>query len=795
MRKRIWKTISSAVLAIMLFVSSSISTSAAASYPQVDGYANVTTIKGQQTLSNDIYGSQHAFQNFDITKCYIPDDYAECGIPYYEFEGKQYRFYDYTYAIPWVKARNREGKTANVQFMISWETRDNDGYGSLVDRRLLIDEAARTQTGALYYAPATTGEGRQILRAFWSWFMDSLAKEGAHVDNLILGNEVNAHNEWHYSGNVGTQATVEKYASAFYDMRKIVRNYSDKTRCSICMDHTWNYYDGVIGAKEYIRIFHNSLTNLNGGTPVDDWCMALHLYPSVLFEPAIWTDHPPYPSNMNALSENAGWVDGKNLSYITNYIKNTYGENHRIMLTEQGFTTYRGDDIQAASLAYSYYAAKYDPMVDCFILYTSTTADSRLDFSISGRKAEDVFLNIENADQQERLANMLLPTIGVSSWSQIIPNYGQTVQRKQYQGSDFVPLYPSGIVLNYTSVSLTPGQTHTVAAVLSPSGTIDRTITWTSSNTTVAEVNNGVITAKGGGTATITASTANGLQAQCTVNVMIYPTGITLDRTEATMIVGDTLTLNANIAPSNATETAISWSTSNSAIGTVNNGVITLKAGGTMTVTAQTVNGYKAHCTIYSIIDNNPDNPFGDVNSLEGWEYPFVKYVYDKQYMNGKGDIIPGKIKFDPNGTLLREEFAQVLYNIESNPTVTYSERFPDVPNNEWYTNAVIWAAENNIVAGYNNGKFGKGDNITREQLAVMLYKYATQKGYDITARADLSTFGDYDKISEWALKEMQWANANGIVNGTGSNLEPGGYATRAQCAAMISNFLNKFEP
>ena len=434
------------VFAMLNFVSAR---TFASKYPSKNAYESVSTMKGIQGAA--AYGAQHMFFNFDINKCYIPDGYPECGVPYYEFEGKKYRFYDYCYFYKWISTQNQAGFTTNVQFMISWE--EDDSY-NLGQRHVLIDEDARTKTNAYYYAPASTGEGRQILRAFWSWVMTQLAERNAHIDNFILGNEVNAPIYWHYSGNVNWQTKVRKYAISFYDMRKVIRSFSEKPRVSICLDHSWNHDDEGRGikAKDYLSIFHSALTELNEGTPVDDWCLSMHLYPAVLFEPAIWQDAPGFPQNLNTLSSDAYFVDGKNLSYITNYIKNIYGVNHRIMLTEQGFSSYRGENIQAASLAYSYYAAKYDPMVDCFILNADGSTDPKLDFVINGRLAGTIYGMLDDPAKQSYIDNTLLPVIGVNSWSQIVPNYGQNVNKERYVGTGGPEVYePNPLVQQFVT--------------------------------------------------------------------------------------------------------------------------------------------------------------------------------------------------------------------------------------------------------------------------------------------------------------------------------------------------------
>ncbi len=120
----------------------------------------------------------------------------------------------------------------------------------------------------------------------------------------------------------------------------------------------------------------------------------------------------------------------------------------------------------------------------------------------------------------------------------------------------------------------------------------------------------------------------------------------------------------------------------------------------------------------------------GDVPE-DSWKYEPAYYVYQKAVMKGKGTDEDGYVIFAPDDILKREEVAQVLYNMEVPEGVTYFPIFEDVADGNWYSNAVVWAAEQDIVKGYGEGMFGLGDDITREQLAVMLYNYAEYKGYD----------------------------------------------------------------
>lgn len=178
-----------------------------------------------------------------------------------------------------------------------------------------------------------------------------------------------------------------------------------------------------------------------------------------------------------------------------------------------------------------------------------------------------------------------------------------------------------------------------------------------------------------------------------------------------------------------------------------------------------------------------PSMPFTDVSEND-WFYGAVQYVYDNDMMNGVSAN-----SFAPNSNLTRAMMAAVLYNLEDQPTQADSS-FTDVADGSWYADAVNWAAANNIVSGYGDGIFGPNDNITREQMASILYRYAEYKGYDVSAVGDLSQFNDADSVSEWANDVMRWAVGAGLINGMGDgSVAPQGTATRAQVATVLMNF------
>ncbi len=183
------------------------------------------------------------------------------------------------------------------------------------------------------------------------------------------------------------------------------------------------------------------------------------------------------------------------------------------------------------------------------------------------------------------------------------------------------------------------------------------------------------------------------------------------------------------------------------------------------------------------VAEGEQELPFTDVASSE-WYYEAVQYVYNNELMNGMSATT-----FEPNSTTTRGMIVTMLYRLENEPTAA-SAGFTDVAAGQWYTDAVNWAAANNIVNGYGDDQFGPTDTITREQMMAILYRYAQYKGYDVTASADLSAYTDAANISSYAVSAMQWAVGEGLINGiTDTTLVPGGSATRAQVAAILMRF------
>jgi len=180
---------------------------------------------------------------------------------------------------------------------------------------------------------------------------------------------------------------------------------------------------------------------------------------------------------------------------------------------------------------------------------------------------------------------------------------------------------------------------------------------------------------------------------------------------------------------------------------------------------------------------------FRDVIS-GGWYYDYVKYVYDRGIMTGMNGRYFGVAE-----NLKRAQFATIIYRIAGSPEVKYEPVFWDVPDGTFYTSAAIWAQMNDIITGYtSDGSFGGGDDITREQMATIMFRYAQHCGYDTSQRGDISMYPDATNVSGFASEAMQWASAIGLIKGDNGMLNPQGSASRVHCAAIITRFMEFYK-
>ena len=200
-----------------------------------------------------------------------------------------------------------------------------------------------------------------------------------------------------------------------------------------------------------------------------------------------------------------------------------------------------------------------------------------------------------------------------------------------------------------------------------------------------------------------------------------------------------------------------------------------------------------SHASQYAIVIDTHSHATVDVSDLfidiarDAWYKDAVQYAYDNGLMTGTSATT-----FEPEATTTRAMIVSILARLE-NVTTAEAAGFADVDDNDWYATAVNWAANVGVVNGYEDNTFQPNTAITREQLAAILMNYAAYKGYDVSARADLSHYSDADSISSWANDVLLWAVAEGLLTGvTDDTIAPQAHATRAQVAAILQRFLSE---
>lgn len=190
-----------------------------------------------------------------------------------------------------------------------------------------------------------------------------------------------------------------------------------------------------------------------------------------------------------------------------------------------------------------------------------------------------------------------------------------------------------------------------------------------------------------------------------------------------------------------------------------------------------------AYANIYDVLAL----PYQDVQQGD-WYYSAVSFAYYNGLMNGVADTL-----FDPNGTMTRAMLVTVLWRLDGG-SADGTSPYTDVPEGTWYTDGVIWATENGIVNGVGNGKFDPNGTVTREQIATILYRYAAYRGVDVSDRASLDLFTDAGAVSDYARAPMQWAVQTKLISGRLDHkqlyLAPQSGGTRAEVATILMRFL-----
>lgn len=378
-----------------------------------------------------------------------------------------------------------------------------------------------------------------------------------------------------------------------------------------------------------------------------------------------------------------------------------------------------------------------------------------------------------------------------------LPDSGLVYDGREYPGTPFTLQVVTGVSVPET-LELSAGQSVTIEAVVEPADAFDSRVKWTTSDPSVVELLNsdtGLIKGVKEGTAVLTAVTTDGgYAASCTVTVLKDPCA-------------DGHTYVSAVTPPTCTDWGYTTYTctfcGDSYVDTYVSPLGHAWGGGVVTVQpTETQAGEKTYtctrcgetrteripATGEKPCDGGADCPSGRFTDVspEKWYHPYVDYVVAHGLFGGTSQTT-----FAPDAPMTRAMLVTVLWRYEGEPK-GYANTFSDVnaKDGSWYIDAVAWAAANGVVNGVSTDRFAPNSNITREQMATILFRYAQKKGLNTDRRGDLSGFPDAGSVSGYAKEPLQWCVAEGIINGSDGKLLPQGNATRAQVATILTRYI-----
>ena len=351
---------------------------------------------------------------------------AGSGIEYV-YEGKTY-YMNTTYIHELdrqIKELHNNGMVITAVIVLQWDYQKQD----------LILPGARTYGYNLYGWNTVETEGRKHLEAICSFLARRYTAPDMGVVNWVCGNEVNAWKDYHYCGNISFDQYMEYYAQAYQVLYNSVKHAYTNGRIYMSIDHTWTYNRraNCYTSKAVLDCFAQ-LMKTKG---IPDWMIAFHPYPSPELQSDFWN------KTLNVIdSENSPIITMANLSYFTDYVKKNYGEGRRIILSECGFTSVSNgnekQDVQAAAIAYGYYLAEANDMVDSFVVHRQvdhsvetaqgfylglwTCKPGALETAYTKKQAYDVFKYMDTRYYMT-YTRFALPLIKKTSWEQAVPGF------------------------------------------------------------------------------------------------------------------------------------------------------------------------------------------------------------------------------------------------------------------------------------------------------------------------------------------------------------------------------------
>lgn len=343
----------------------------------------------------------------------------DSGVETYKYNGKTYHFnglYGYVYLVQQCNAK-----------------------GIQVTAQISIDRNASTQrfiTGNSPYAETAyygwntdNSTTRQTMEAMFAYLGEKFGKNNCYISNWILGNEVNSASGYYYVGNVSFSKFISMYSEAFRCLYNAVKSSRGSSKVFICLDNCWNQKNAFTicySARSTLESFAAKISDMQKDV---NWNLAYHAYNQPLSDSQFWSgaNASMFTSDANTTT----FITMRNIQTLTDYVKNRFGSNTRIILSEQGFSsTYGGQANQAAAIALAYYKAACNPMIDAFIIrsYKDEAHEVALGLAMglkdaNGKKktAYNVFKNMDSSNSLKYTEKVLKSQVG--NWKSLVPGY------------------------------------------------------------------------------------------------------------------------------------------------------------------------------------------------------------------------------------------------------------------------------------------------------------------------------------------------------------------------------------
>lgn len=395
-----------------------------------DQWGRMVYFRGDGKLANGlskkgIQGFDNAFQSDASVKHVVENVYLDQLISFnpeernhFDFNGK--RYYYTTYAETLMrKVEEANTKGMEVTFILLMR-----GNADCANNGMMYIGGQATDPNRLY----ALNPSNDTVVACMHYMAQTFVKDRT-VSNWIVGNEVNVPDAYNYTGTLDLQANVNiavgNYLALYNAISGVKPSISSATvREYVSLDHSWTDNAGGYGipGKDFLNAFWAKMYEVQ---PSAQWNLAYHLYAPVMQDTtSLWNRRDLTPND-----ENARFISAANLNVLSDYVRVHFGENCRILLSEQGFDMHAGHNVQAAALAYTFYAAQYNNMVDgvIFRAYQNDGTDGPLDLGLKEqngvpREAFFVFQNMDTS-QGHNVTDAYLGVIGAPNWESIIPNY------------------------------------------------------------------------------------------------------------------------------------------------------------------------------------------------------------------------------------------------------------------------------------------------------------------------------------------------------------------------------------